>query len=122
MNCPLENGEGLQVLRYGKNAKNTPHFDFLAPTNQTNRDSLARSGQRISTLVVYLNDVAMGGETVFPELGLSVAPRKGNAAYFEYANSLRQVDHKSVHAGAPVYEGEKWAVTKWMRERRFIPA
>ena len=122
MNCPVENGEGLQVLRYGPGAKNTPHFDFLAPSNLKNRESLARSGQRISTMVIYLNDVKSGGETVFPELGLSVSPKKGNAVYFEYANSLRQVDIKSVHAGAPVYEGEKWAVTKWMRERCFKPA
>ena len=122
MNCPVENGEGLQILRYGPGAKNTPHFDFLVPSNPANRESLARSGQRISTLVIYLNDVASGGETVFPEIGLSVSPKKGNAVYFEYANSRRQVDLKSVHAGAPVHEGEKWAVTKWMRERRFIPA
>jgi prolyl 4-hydroxylase len=120
MNCPVENGEGLQVLRYGVQAKNTPHFDFLSPSNQTNLDSLARSGQRISTLVVYLNNVGRGGETDFPEVGLSVLPKKGNAAYFEYANSLRQLDHKSVHAGAPVFAGEKWAMTKWMRERRFV--
>jgi prolyl 4-hydroxylase len=122
MNCPIENGEGLQVLRYGPGAKNTPHFDFLVPANPANKESLARSGQRISTLVIYLNDVMSGGETVFPEIGLSVSPKKGNAVYFEYANSLHQVDHKSVHAGAAVNEGEKWAVTKWMRERRFIPA
>lgn len=122
MNCPVENGEGLQVLHYGPGAKNTPHFDFLLPSNAANMESLERSGQRISTLVIYLNDVASGGETVFPELGLSVSPKKGNAVYFEYTNSLHQVDHKSVHAGAPVNIGEKWAVTKWMRERRFIPA
>lgn len=122
MNCPVENGEGLQVLRYGPGAKNTPHFDFLVPSNPANRESIARSGQRISTLVIYLNDVASGGETVFPEIGLAVSPKKGNAVYFEYTNSLRQVDLKSAHAGAPVHEGEKWAVTKWMRERRFIPA
>lgn len=122
MNCPIENGEGLQVLRYGPGAKNTPHFDFLVPSNPANRESLARSGQRISTLVIYLNDVISGGETVFPEIGLSVSPKKGNAVYFEYTNCQRQVDLKSVHAGAPVHEGEKWAITKWMRERRFIPA
>jgi prolyl 4-hydroxylase len=122
MNCPVENGEGLQVLRYGPGTKTTPHFDFLAPSNAANRRSLARSGQRISTMVVYLNDVASGGETVFPEVGVSVSPRKGNAVYFEYGNSHRQVDHKSLHAGAPVAEGEKWAVTKWMRERRFLSA
>ncbi len=122
MNCPIENGEGLQVLRYGPAAKNQPHFDFLVPGHEANRASLARSGQRISTLVVYLNDVPDGGETVFPELGLAVTPRQGHAVYFEYANSLGQVDLRSVHAGAPVLRGEKWALTKWMRERRFVPA
>jgi prolyl 4-hydroxylase len=122
MNCPLENGEGLQVLRYGPGAKTTPHFDFLIPSNPANKASLARSGQRVSTMVVYLNDVVSGGETVFPELGLSVSARRGNAVYFEYANTRGQVDYKSLHAGAPVAEGEKWAVTKWMRERRFVSA
>jgi prolyl 4-hydroxylase len=122
MNRPLDNGEGLQVLRYGPRAKTTPHFDFLIPSNPANKASLARSGQRVSTMVVYLNDVISGGETVFPELGLSVSARKGNAVYFEYANSLGQVDRNSLHAGAAVAEGEKWAVTKWMRERRFVSA
>jgi len=122
MNSPVENGEGLQILRYGPGAKNTPHFDFLVPSNQANKNSLARSGQRISTLVVYLNHVPLGGETVFPKVGLSVLPKKGNAVYFEYANSLRQVDPQSVHAGAQVLEGEKWVVTKWMREKRFRSA
>ncbi len=122
MNCPIENGEGLQVLHYGPSAKNTPHFDFLAPSNPANRESLVRSGQRISTLVTYLNDVESGGETFFPEVGLSVSPKKGNSAYFEYGNSVRQVDPKSAHASAAVNEGEKWVVVKWMRERRFIPA
>lgn len=122
MNCPVEHGEGLQVLRYGPRAMTTPHFDFLVPSNDANKASLARSGQRISTMVIYLNDVPSGGETVFPEVGLSVLPKKGNAVYFEYANSQRQVDLKSVHAGAAVHSGEKWAVTKWMRERPFISA
>jgi len=115
MGMPLSHGEGLQVLRYGPAAKTTPHFDFLVPGNQANRNSLARSGQRVSTLVAYLNEVEDGGETVFPEAGLSVLPRRGNAVYFEYANSLRQVDPLSVHAGAAVLRGERWALTKWMR-------
>ena len=122
MKCPVEHGEGLQVLRYGPQAKNTPHFDFLVPSHAANRASLDRSGQRISTMVIYLNDVASGGETVFPEIGLAVTPKQGHAVYFEYANSLQQVDVASVHAGAPVHAGEKWAITKWMRERRFVPA
>jgi prolyl 4-hydroxylase len=120
MNCPLENGEGLQVLRYGQGSRSTPHFDFLVPSNAANVASVQRSGQRISSLVVYLNEVELGGETVFPEAGLSVTVRKGNAVYFEYSNSRGQLDHQSLHAGAPVLAGEKWAMTKWMRARRFV--
>ena len=122
MNCPVENGEGLQVLRYGPGGQVRPHFDFLVPSNSANSESIARSGQRLSTLIVYLNDVAEGGETVFPEIGLSVVPRRGDALYFEYTNSRMQVDLKSAHGGAAVGRGEKWIVTKWMRTRRFLSA
>ena len=31
-------------------------------------------GQRVATVVLYLNDVEAGGETVFPELELSIKP------------------------------------------------
>jgi prolyl 4-hydroxylase len=122
MNAPVENGEGLQILRYGPGGHSAPHFDFLIPSNTANEASLTRSGQRMSTLIVYLNDVPQGGATAFPAIGLSVTPRRGNAVYFEYANSRQQLDGKSLHAGAPVIEGEKWAMTKWMRTRRFVPA
>jgi len=122
MNLPVENGEGLQVLCYPAGAQSMPHFDFLVPSNAANKASLARSGQRVSTLVSYLNEVEEGGETVFPECGWSVSPRRGSAVYFEYCNSLGQVDHASLHAGGPVLRGEKWVATKWMRQRRFVAA
>jgi prolyl 4-hydroxylase len=122
MNLPIDHGEGLQILRYGPGAHSTPHFDFLVPRNDASERSLRRSGQRVSSLVAYLNDVAGGGETLFPHAGLSVCPQRGNAAYFEYCNARGQVDAASLHAGAPVTAGEKWAVTKWMRERPFVSA
>ncbi|WP_224013452.1 2OG-Fe(II) oxygenase [Paraburkholderia tropica] len=122
MQMPMENGEGLQVLNYAPGAQSRPHFDFLIPSNAANQASIARSGQRVSTLVIYLNDVESGGETVFPEIGLSVVPRKGNAVYFEYCDGNGQLDGKTRHAAAQVLRGEKWVATKWMRERRFIAA
>ncbi len=122
MGAPPEHGEGLQAVRYGPGTKAAPHFDFLMPSNAANERSIARSGQRISTLVVYLNEVADGGETVFPEIGLSVAPHPGRAVYFEYCDTLGQLDFRSLHAGAPVSTGVKWVLTKWMRQRRFVTA
>jgi prolyl 4-hydroxylase len=122
MNSPTRNGEGLQVLRYGCGGQYPPHFDFLDPASPLGAQSIARSGQRIGTLIVYLNDVIGGGETVFPEVGLSVVPHRGNGLYFEYANSRKQVDPRSAHGGAPVTLGEKWIVTKWMRSQEFVPA
>jgi prolyl 4-hydroxylase len=122
MGAPPEHGEGLQAVRYGPGTKAAPHFDFLMPSNAANERSIARSGQRISTLVVYLNEVEHGGETVFPEIGLSVAPYPGRAVYFEYCNTLGQLDFRSLHAGAPVGTGVKWVLTKWIRQRRFVSA
>jgi prolyl 4-hydroxylase len=122
MNLPLENGEGLQVLHYPSGAGSEPHHDYLTPTNVANRESIARSGQRVSTLVTYLNDVPDGGQTVFPQLGLAFSPVRGNACYFEYGDDSGRVDTRSLHASAPVSRGEKWVVTKWMRERRFVAA
>jgi prolyl 4-hydroxylase len=122
MNRPLCNGEGFQLLRYHPGAASAPHFDFLTPGTAANDASLARSGQRAASLVIYLNDVERGGETVFPDIGLSVTPRQGHAVHFEYANSHGEVDLRSVHAAAPVEAGEKWVLTKWVRERAFVSA
>jgi prolyl 4-hydroxylase len=122
MNLPPEHGEGLQILYYPAGAGSAPHFDFLLPSNPANQASLARSGQRVSTLVTYLNEVEGGGETVFPEAGWAVSPVRGNAVYFEYANTLNQLDHASLHASNPVTQGEKWVATKWMRQRPFVSA
>lgn len=121
MNLPPEHSEGLQVLRYRPGGQYPPHFDFLEPSNPASAQSIARSGQRVSTLIVYLNDVLAGGETVFPEIGFSVVPRRGSGLYFEYTDSRMRVDARSAHGGAPVIEGEKWIVTKWMRSRPFVP-
>ena len=118
---PAEHGEGLQMLRYETGAESTPHFDYLMPANEANRASVARSGQRIGTRLMYLNDVEAGGETVFPQCGWSVVPRRGQAFYFEYANRRGQCDPLSLHASLPVRSGDKWVATKWIRTQRFIP-
>jgi prolyl 4-hydroxylase len=117
-NWPLDHAEGLQILNYHVGGEYKPHFDFFPPEEGGSSVHTAQGGQRVATIVMYLNDVEEGGETIFPKLSLSIAPRKGDAVYFSYCNSLGQVDRLTLHGGAPVLKGEKWIATKWMRQHR----
>lgn len=119
MHWPIENGEGLQILNYPVGGEYKTHFDYFPPDDPGSAAHIAKGGQRVSTLVIYLNDVVQGGETIFPAAHLSVVPKKGAAVYFEYCNSLGQVDAKTLHGGTPVVAGEKWIATKWMRQRPY---
>ena len=105
MNWPVENGEGLQILNYKVGGEYKPHFDYFPPGDPGSAVHLAKGGQRVSTMVIYLNDVEEAGETTFPDVGLSVTPKKGAAVYFEYCNSQNQVDPLTLHAGAPWQRG-----------------
>jgi prolyl 4-hydroxylase len=115
---PVENGEGLQVLHYLPGAEYKPHYDYFDPVHPGSVSILQRGGQRVGTLLMYLNTPVKGGGTTFPDVGLEVAPIKGNAVYFSYDRA--HVATKSLHGGAPVIAGEKWVATKWLREREFV--
>ena len=114
---PVENGEGLQILRYRPGAEYKPHYDYFDPALSGTPSILKRGGQRVASLVCYLNTPVKGGATVFPDVRLDVAPVKGNAVFFSYDRPHPMT--RSLHGGAPVVEGEKWVATKWLREGRF---
>ena len=83
---------------------------------------LSMGGQRVATLIMYLNDVQGGGSTVFPEIGLDVLPRRGNAVFFAYSDDQGRLDPRTLHGGSPVAAGEKWIATKWLRQRTYTGA
>ncbi len=114
---PLERGEGLQVLRYRPGAEYRPHHDYFDPERPGAAAVLSRGGQRVGTLVMYLGAPLSGGGTVFPDVGLEVAPVKGNAVFFSYDRPHPST--RTLHGGALVLAGEKWVATKWLREQRF---
>lgn len=114
---PFENGEGLQVLRYRPGAEYRPHHDYFDPVHPGSQAVLKRGGQRVGTVVMYLNVPAKGGATTFPDVALEIAPIKGNAVFFSYERPHPST--RTLHGGAPVIEGEKWVATKWLRESRF---
>ncbi len=117
LNWPVENGEGLQILNYMPGAEYKPHYDYFDPEHSGTPKILQRGGQRVATIVMYLNTPSKGGGTTFPDVGLEVAPLKGNAVFFSYDKAHPST--KTLHGGAPVIEGEKWVATKWLRQGRF---
>ena len=114
---PLENGEGLQILRYGPGAEYKPHYDYFDPAEPGTPTILKRGGQRVGTLIMYLGEPERGGGTVFPDVHLEVAPKRGNAVFFSYDRPHPST--RTLHGGSPVLAGEKWIATKWLREREF---
>jgi len=132
---PKENGEDIQVLRYEPGQKYDPHYDYFA-----DKVNIARGGHRIATVLMYLTNVAKGGETVFPAVedsprrkaseiindlsecaskGIAVKPRRGDALLFFSLHPNAIPDTDSLHAGCPVIEGEKWSATKWIHVDSF---
>ncbi|RZI57521.1 MAG: 2-oxoglutarate-dependent dioxygenase [Rubrivivax sp.] len=118
LNWPVRNGEGLQVLHYRAGAEYQPHYDYFDPRHASSKAILERGGQRVATIVMYLNTPARGGATVFPDIKLDVMAQKGNAVFFSYDRPDPAT--LTLHGGAPVVEGEKWVATKWLRQGEFV--
>ena len=117
-NWPLENGEGLQVLHYRPGNQYEPHYDYFIPEAPGTPVILQHGGQRVASLIMYLNTPEQGGGTVFPDVEFEVTPQRGNAVYFSYARA--HPSSGTLHGGAPLIAGEKWIATKWLRERAYV--
>ncbi|KAI8476684.1 MAG: hypothetical protein J3K34DRAFT_400129 [Monoraphidium minutum] len=129
---PVENQEGLQVLKYVNGQEYQAHYDFF--WDKKNQDP-AEGGQRVVTALMYLSTPEEGGETVFPdaevqsdhEPGASACASKGlvNKIYkgdmlvFYSLTPEGETDLTSLHASCPTLKGEKWSATKWIHVSAF---
>jgi prolyl 4-hydroxylase len=114
---PVVQGESFQVIHYHTGDFIRPHHDYFDPAVEGHQNTINQYGQRLSTLVFYLNTVNDGGETYFPDLGLKVMPRKGSVLWFNNLTSTGDLDKLTLHGGAPVTSGEKWLANKWLTNR-----
>jgi prolyl 4-hydroxylase len=101
-----EQGEPLQVLSYAPGQEYKLHSDALPPG----------SNQRILTFLVYLNDNYAGGETEFPDLGVSHRGGTGDGLLFVNVDGEGRLEPRARHAGLPIRSGCKWLLSKWIRE------
>ena len=114
--CEFSHAEALTALMYIPGGQYKVHPDYFPLDTHAGQLQLANGGQRVKSIVCYLNEVAGGGETEFPDLGIKVKPVPGSVVYFENTNSEGQPYPASRHAGLPVTAGMKWISTLWIRQ------
>jgi prolyl 4-hydroxylase len=118
---PAEHGERLALLRYQAGQAYAPHCDWIDPSMPGKAEIVARQGQRIASLLVYLNHEFEGGHTRFVQLGWSFKGEPGDALLWRNVTAEGHVDRRTLHAGEPPTAGEKWLLSKWMRNRPQSP-
>lgn len=111
---PVEHLEDPQVSRYLRGEFYLPHFDGPSLEEPTSRQFLVCGGQRLATVLVYLNDVSEGGATRFPLLDVEVRPKRGRALVFFPGNSDGSIDTALVHEACKAVD-TKWVTQVWVR-------
>ena len=115
--------EALQVIHYKKGEEYKHHYDAWDKEEQGKFEKYTcERGNRVFTLLFYLNDIIEGGETEFnmTKKTIKVKSKKGKALLFKNTNEDGSLNKHSMHAGLPVIQGEKWACNLWMREKANI--
>jgi prolyl 4-hydroxylase len=108
-------GEIMQTQKYEPGQYYKAHTDYFHPLTREYRTYTEWMGQRTWTFMLYLNDVAEGGETYFKHLKLKVKPKQGMAIFWNnlYRNGIP--NPKTLHEACPPVSGDKYVITKWFR-------
>ena len=115
-----ENTEDLQVVRYKPGTYYRAHHDACCEETEACSLFENKGGQRVGTLLVYLNDDFTDGETHFPDFGdLKMKAPPGSAIFFKPLGSEDKCHPKALHAGLPISSGTKYVCNAWVRESEF---
>ena len=147
---PEDHGEGSVITKFPseEEGEETREFDgideriYEYKNGTTAYDTITQQGQRIATVIVYLNDVQEGGHTIFPYAGrsdrdakklkekeeflsnhkhrkmcsmwnvLRVVPKKGDAIFFYDLDTDNKFNTATMYSHCPVRRGSKWILRK----------
>ncbi|RWS00625.1 vacuolar protein sorting-associated protein 33A-like protein, partial [Dinothrombium tinctorium] len=105
-----QESEPMQIINYLPMTYYTPHFDYLPEEEASETDPRKHKfNNRIATVMIYLNNVESGGNTVFPLLNVAIEAKKNAAVFWHnlWLNGTGIVG--TLHGGCPVVFGEKWS-------------
>lgn len=112
----INHSEHLQLLRYEPGQFYTTHHDFIPYQHDL------PCGARIMTLFLYLNDVEEGGGTRFPQLDITIQPKKGSALLWPNVkdDDPMERDPRTHHEALPVTKGVKYGANAWIHGEDFL--
>ena len=113
----IEQAEDIQVVKYEPNGFYREHHDSCCDNDDRCKEFI-KDGNRLVTMLIYLNDDFQGGETRFPNLDKGFKPKKYSGLLFYPMNKDGDKCHEnSLHAGMPITKGEKYIANIWIREK-----
>ncbi|KAH8280049.1 hypothetical protein KR018_002262 [Drosophila ironensis] len=93
----------FQYIKYGFGGLYVPHHDYF-----NEKTLYSEYGDRIATILFFLNNVEHGGATAFPKLNISVPPIKGSALFWiNLDRETHDYEIDTLHGGCPVIAGNK---------------
>ena len=111
--------EGLQGQLYEKDGYFTEHHDAFDAVNI--KKFGLHSGNRIKTLMIFLNMEMEGGCTTFPVVDRSFMPLTGCALTWDNLKEDGKIQPAAKHEAERVAYGKKYIVTAWVRENEWSP-
>lgn len=114
LDIDVERFDNLEVICYKEGGEFKLHRDDFNCIRLP--QACEKGGNRIASVIIYLNDNFDGGFTDFPYLKFRVQPKEGKFLFFDYSNSDQEIKHSTSHSAEPVYNGEKWIAALWIRE------
>ena len=123
---PESHFEETTYQRYEKGESFGVHQDYFIDykdekAHSVNVKTCSYGGNRIATVILYLNEVesGTGGHTHFPWIDLLVRPEQGKLLYFQYnyddENHISNIHTQ--HEGLSIEQGSKYIATIWIREK-----
>jgi prolyl 4-hydroxylase len=120
-NFTINNAEDLQVVKYEPGGFYNDHHDSCCDDNDHCRDFARKSGQRVLTILMYLNDDFEGGYTNFPNIGINLkADKYGGIVFYPLEMGGNRCHPKALHKGTPVTSGIKYVCNLWVREKKWV--
>jgi prolyl 4-hydroxylase len=119
LGVPVAYHEPPNAISYEIGQEYRQHADFIEPSIPQFRAELQRLGQRVATIITYLNDDFDGAETVFPDLDFKFRGAPGDAIYFANVLTNGSPDYLTSHCALPPTRGRKWVLSQWIRAKPY---